>query len=226
MIDHNSFDDVASGLYVVSSTNNIVFDHNYATRIRGPFPRGQIVQFNHVNGSGHRITCNVSDQSTPGYRAGPEDQVNIYNSSGTALSPILIQDNKLRGGGPSHSGGGIMTGDTGSSYTTVDNNILVNPGQYGVSSSGGHDNRLLNNKVYSAALAWSNVGMYIWNQTTTISYGDEVSGNRVNWKNHNGSQNSWWDGGNSGSIAMSNNIFGDYSIEENVWSETFPQCEG
>lgn len=225
-VDHNSFDDVASGLYATSSTNNIVFDHNYATRIRGPFPRGQIVQFNGVNGSGHKVTCNVSDQTTPGYKTGTEDHVNMYKSSGTAASPILIKYNKIRGGGPSQSGGGLMAGDEGSSYITIDTNILVNPGQYGIAIAGGHDNKLLNNEVYSASFPWTNIGSFVWNQYAPASYGHEVSGNRVNWTNSSGAANNWWDGANSGPITMSNNVFGDSSIGPGIWNETFPQCGG
>jgi parallel beta-helix repeat protein len=223
-IDHNSFDDVASGLYAVNSTNNIVFDHNYASRIRGPMPRGQIVQFNGVNGSGNKITCNVSDQTTPGYLNGTEDHINMYMSSGTSASPILIAYNKIRGGGPSTSGGGIMAGDEGSSYITVDTNILVNPGQYGLAIAGGHDNKLLNNQVYSNSFTWTNIGAYVWNQYAPTAYNEVVSGNRVNWLNSAGSANNWWDGGNSGTITMSNNVFGDSSIGTSIWGTTFVQC--
>jgi hypothetical protein len=223
-IDHNSFDDVASGLYAANSTNNIVFDHNSATRIRGPMPRGQLVQFNGVSGSGHKIACNVSDQTSPGYAAGPEDHINMYKSSGTAASPILIQYNKLRGGGPSQSGGGILAGDEGSSYTIVNTNILVNPGQYGISIAGGHDNRMLNNKVYSASFAWTNIGAFVWNQYAPACSAIEVSGNRVNWTNRGGVANNWWDAGNCGTVTMITNLFGDPTIGASIWNETFPQC--
>ncbi|MDP3844797.1 MAG: right-handed parallel beta-helix repeat-containing protein [Oxalobacteraceae bacterium] len=225
-IDHNSFDDVASALYAVSSTNNIIFDHNYATRIRGPYPRGQLVQLNNVSGSGNKITCNVSDQTTPGYKGSTEDHVNMYGSSGTAASPILVKYNKIRGGGPSNSGGGLLAGDNGGSYVTIDTNILVNPGQYGIGIPGGNNNKLLNNKVYSASFPWSNIGATVWkwNAAEPASYGHEVSGNRINWTNRDGVSNNFWDGGNSGPITMSNNVFGDSSIGPDIWNETFPQC--
>jgi hypothetical protein len=226
MVDHNSFDDVAGGLFVVDSTNNIVFDHNYATRIRGPFPRGQIIQFDKVIGSGNKITCNVSDQTAPGYKAGTEDHINTWLSSGTATSPLLIQYNKLRGGGPSTSGGGILAGDGGGSYITIDTNILVNPGQYGVAIAGGHNNKALNNKIYSASLPWSNAGMYVWNQYAPSSYGHEVSGNRVNWTNSSGQSNPWWNQGNTGPVTTINNVFGDSSIGASIWNEVFTQCGG
>jgi parallel beta-helix repeat protein len=225
LVAHNSFDDVSGALLASKSTNNIVFEHNYATRIRGPFPRGQIVQFNQVVGSGNRISCNVSDQTTPGYGNGTEDHINTWLSSGTAASPILIKFNKLRGGGPSKSGGGIIAGDGGGSYITIDTNILVNPGQYGVAIAGGHDNKLLNNKVYSSSFAWSNVGAFVWIQNDSVSYGHEVSGNRVNWTNKIGQQNSWWNQGNTGPVITNGNVFGDASIGVDIWNETFPQCD-
>ena len=227
-VDHNSFDDVASGLYAVSSTNNIVFDHNFATRIRGPYPRGQMVQFNGVSGSGNRISCNVNDETIPGYLTSLEDHVNMYNSFGTAASPILVQYNKVRGGGPSTSGGGLLSGDSGSSYVTIDTNIAVDPGQYGIAIAGGHNNKLLNNKVYSSSHPWSNIGMdvWLWNPAEPACYGHEVSGNRVNWTNSSGAANNWWDGGNCGPITMSNNVFGDPTITADIWNTTFPQCGG
>jgi parallel beta-helix repeat protein len=224
VIEKNTFDDVSSAFLAAYGTNNIVFDRNYATRIRGPFPRGQLVQFHEVTGSGNRITCNVSDQSSPGYGRGTEDHVNMYKSSGTSTSPILVKYNKIRGGGPSNSGGGLMSGDEGSSYVTIDSNILVNPGQYGVAIAGGHNNKILNNKVYSASFAWSNVGVFVWNQYAPASYGHEVSGNRVNWTDRYGKANNWWDGRNSGKLLTNNNAFGDPSITASIWDEFPVQC--
>ncbi len=166
----------------------------------------------------------MSDGTTPGYLAGTEDQVNMWQSSGTAASPIFIRYNKIRGGGPSNSGGGIVAGDGGGSYITVDSNILVNPGQYGASIAGGHDNKLLNNQIYSASYPWTNIGAFVWNQYTPSSYNEEVSGNRINWLNSSGAANNWWDGGNVGVITMSNNVFGDSTIGSSIWNQTFPQC--
>lgn len=223
IVERNSIDDVASGLYVGSSTNNIVFDHNYVTRIRGPYYRGQMAQFDSVNGSGNKITCNVSDQTTPAYGEGTEDHINTWLSSGTASSPMLIKYNKLRGGGPSQSGGGIVAGDGGGSYITIDTNILVNPGQYGIAVAGGHDNKILNNKIYSASFPWSDAGMFVWNQYAPASYAHVVTGNRVNWKNRDGAANNWW---NPDNTAESNNVFGDSSIGVSIWNETLPQCGG
>lgn len=55
------------------------------------------------------------------------DAINLYKSNGIAGDPIQVIGNRIRGGGPSTSGGGIMTGDQGGSYILV-SIILVNPG--------------------------------------------------------------------------------------------------
>jgi hypothetical protein len=225
-IDHNSFDDVASAFSAYLSTNNLIFDHNYATRIRGPRNGGNLVLFDNVNGSGNKISCNVSDQTSPAYGNALEDHINPWASSGTAASPILIQYNKLRGGGPSISGSGVMVGDGGNSYTTVDSNIIVNSGSIGIGIAGGHNNRMLNNKIYSSSFPWGGVGAYVWlwSPTEPACYGHEVSGNRVNFTDKNGAANNWWDGANCGAITMSGNIFGDPTITANIWNDPIPQC--
>jgi hypothetical protein len=226
-VDHNHFEDVASAFYVLGSgsdDHDIVFRHNYATEVRGPMPRGQLVQFNQVSGAGHLVECNVSDQAIGGYDGGPEDHISMFSTSGTAASPVRIRHNRLRGGGSS-SGGGIMTGDFGSAYITVESNILVDPGQYGIAIAGGHDIKLLSNDVYAAQNSWTNVGGYVWLQSTGECYGHEVRGNRINFTNRDGVQNAFWDAGNCGAIdGMSDNAFGDESITAAIWDADFADC--
>jgi parallel beta-helix repeat protein len=223
-VDHNSMDNIVAAFFANSSSNNLVFDHNYVTRIKNAFPRAQMVQMAQTTGSGIRITCNVSDQTTPGFMGGPEDQINMYKTFGTAASPIQIKYNKIRGGGPSNSGGGILAGDESSSYITIEKNILVNPGQYGIGVAGGHDNRVLNNKIYSSSFSWVNVGIYVWNQYAASCYGNEVSGNRVNWTDRSGRQYPWENGNNCGPIAMTGNTLPDMTISSAIWNEVIPEC--
>ncbi len=228
-VEHNAFDDVASALYVYEDGDDLVFDHNLATRIRGPMPRGQLVQFNNVQGRGNRILCNVSDQTLPGYLAGPEDHVNIFASSGTADSPIAIAYNKLRGGGPSDSGGGLLAGDNDSEHVDITDNVLLSPGQYGVAIAGGRHFRVLRNRIYSPdAHDWSNVGLYVWNQTDgTLCEGHEVSGNRVWYVNRTGASNPAWNAGNCDPVAGwdTDNVWGDETLSAAMWDETFAACE-
>jgi hypothetical protein len=54
-------------------------------------------------------------------------------------------------------------GDQNGSYQVAEDNILVNPGQYGLQIGGGHHNVLRNNKVYSDDQRdFTNVGVIIW----------------------------------------------------------------
>ncbi len=227
-VDHNSFDDIASALYVIQGGNDIVFEQNHATRIRGPFPRGQMVQFNNVRGSGHKVMCNVSDQTTPGYRIGPEDHVNMFASSGTVASPIDIAYNKIRGGGPSQTGGGMLAGDTGSDNVTIRDNILIHPGQYGIAVAGGSNIRLLRNRVYSRTVfPWSNIGAYVWSQYGASCSGNEVRGNQAFFLSRNGVANPFWNAGNCGAVAgESENTWdqGTTTLSEAMWNEQIPAC--
>ncbi|WP_155644362.1 right-handed parallel beta-helix repeat-containing protein [Burkholderia territorii] len=227
-IINNIFKDVSSAVYATSSTNgNLLIEGNVASKVRGPMPRGQFAQLNNYSGKNIVIRCNVSDQAIGGYGAGPEDHINIFQSSGTADSPILILNNKIRGGG-SLSGGGILAGDgAGGGYTSITENILVEPGQYGVAIASGSNMKINNNLIYGAKHSWANVGIYAWSQgsPTPVCSGISVSGNRVNYINSNGATSSWWNGGNCGSIAMTPaNVWGDTALSGSVWDTQFPAC--
>lgn len=235
-INNNLFDDIASSFYAVTCTGGIKFHHNYNTRIRGPNfasggARGQMVQFNACTGPNNKIMYNISDQTSPGYLNGPEDHINLYASTGTAGSPILVKYNKLRGGGPSPSGGGIVAGDHAGAYVTIDSNILINPGQYGVAVSGGNNHQLLNNKVFGQAFPWSNIGMFIWvYQNPALPpepacFANIITGNRVNWVNSSGAANNFWDPGTCTGTTNNNNVFGDATITAGIWDEVFPVPE-
>jgi hypothetical protein len=231
-IDHNAFDDVAGGLYVNGQGgggSDLVFDHNLVTRLRGPMPRGQIVQFNTVHGTGNQIVCNVSDQDLPGYLDGPEDHVNMFASAGTADSPILIAYNKLRGGGPSASGGGLLAGDFDSEYIDIVDNTLIAPGQYGIAIAGGRHFRVLDNRVFAPdPYEWSNVGLYVWNQTEEFECsGHEVRGNRVYYVNASDEPNPVWNAENCGPVDGWDdaNTWGDETLTAAIWDEPFAPCE-
>ncbi len=234
-ITHNSFDDVASGFYINGYSgggSNIVFKHNHVTRVRGPFPRGQMVQFNGVKGSGNEIMCNVSDQTSPGYLGtkgtGPEDHINMYASQGTKESPIRYAFNKLRGGGPSISGGGSLAGDGDGAYVIMESNIVVDPGQYGIAVAGGNNIKMNNNIVYSpTAHPWSNIGAYIWNQYPQACFDIEAKGNRVFYRNKDGNLNAGWNANNCTNVTGWNtdNVWNDSSLTAAVWDTVFPECQ-
>ena len=213
------FDSVRTGVYATNCTGGLVINCNSFKDIIGPKPRGQMVQFNACTGAGNRINNNILEQTT-GVGA-PEDLVKLYASYGTVADPIQVSGNKTRGGGPSTSGGGLMLGDNGSHDIIADNNILVNPGQYGIAAPSGWNMKITNNTVYSASFSYTNVGLYV-GLSSEITAGFActgntitVSGNKVNWKNKTNVQNDFYycaccpnvvNSGNTGKASISASI--------------------
>ncbi|MGF7081528.1 PA14 domain-containing protein [Mucilaginibacter sp. UYCu711] len=190
-IDYNYFTNVSSGVYAEqTSGGGIVVNYNQFLNMKGPFPRGQFVQFNNVRGAGNFISYNKGENILG--QSFPEDAINLYQSTGTPESPIKIVGNWIRGGGPSASGGGIMLGDNGGSYLSAKDNILVDPGEYGMAIAGGDHNELVNNKIYGRSQSFTNVGLYVnsiggFNETNS-----KVTGNQINFFNASGYNNNWW----------------------------------
>jgi parallel beta-helix repeat protein len=200
-IENNLFANNKGGIYALQTKGGIVVRNNQFINVKGPLPRGQYVQLDDCSGPGNRIENNKGE-CWPG-ESDPEDLISVFKSSGTAESPILIRNNIFRGGGPSTSGGGIMTGDTDGGYVIVENNILVDPGQYGIAAAGGTGIVIRNNKVYARAQKFTNVGIYVWAQGEVPCADIEVSNNQVYFMKGNGAApeiNSYWDGGNCGNI--------------------------
>jgi parallel beta-helix repeat protein len=189
-IKGNYFTNLATGVNVVQCPKGgIEVNSNQFLNMMGPYPKGQFVQFNNVGGAYNQINSNICENIMG--ESKPEDAISIYESNGTAASPITINGNEIRGGGPSTSGGGIMIGDSGGSYITANGNTLVNPGQYGIAISGGSHNAITNNIVYGAKQSFTNIGMYVEAIGANISAAT-VSGNRVKFYNSAGVCNGAW----------------------------------
>lgn len=185
--------DTESGVYAVESEGVAVTNSVFRDAGRN------FVQFDKVTGSGNQISNNSGRNRLGGSDA--EDFVSVYQSSGTSGSPLMVTGNSFSNGGPSTSGSGIMVGDLGGSNIVVKGNSLVNPGQVGIGVPGGSNIKVVGNSVFSGPHPWSNVGIYVWNQSDGGCSGIEVSGNRVEWYHADGSLNPAWDGGNCGAIA-------------------------
>ncbi|HTE00405.1 MAG TPA: right-handed parallel beta-helix repeat-containing protein [Mucilaginibacter sp.] len=196
-VDSSYFTNVSTGVYAVDSYA-ISVTYCEGKNMKGPYPRGAFVQFNNVNGPRCRVNYNKFENILGQCHA--EDNINMYISDGTAKDPIQIIGNQIRGGGPSKTGGGIMLGDNGGSYQVAKDNILVNPGQYGMAISGGHNISIINNKIYSKPQVFTNVGLYIWAQEDAACSLNTISGNQVNWINKNGERNDIWNQGNCGDV--------------------------
>lgn len=203
-VDSCYISNVSTGVYAEDS-QTIAVTNSQGLNMQGPYPKGAFVQFNNVSGGGSQVSfnkiLNVLGQSYP------EDIISMYKSSGLANDPILIKGNKIRGGGPSKSGGGIMLGDNGGSNIVAQDNILVDPGQYGMGVAGGSNISIINNTIYGKAQSFTNVGLYYWNQSGQASSNITISGNQVNFTSLvYGVNNTFLGAGNTMPTGWSTNI--------------------
>jgi hypothetical protein len=158
----------------------IILTHNEAYQMQGPFPRGQFVQLNQCIAPGTSIAWNyIRNHPDSSYT---EDAISIYKSHGSPEEPILIEHNLIEGGGPSLSGGGIMLSDGHSTNVVAKQNVLINPGQYGIAINNGENISILDNIVYSEAKKWSNVGIYVRRTDADgICNNHKIERNKVDW---------------------------------------------
>lgn len=189
-IDNNFVTNASCGVYVETSTGGITIKNNQFLNIQGPFPRGQFVQFNTVSGANNTIINNKCENIFG--QSNPQEAINLYKSNGTSLSPILVDGNWIRGGGPAASGGGIQIGDNGGSYELASNNIMVNPGQMGISISGGSHQSAINNTIYEKQQSFTNVGIAVWSWRGYAVTNSTVSGNKVKFINRANYENDHW----------------------------------
>ena len=196
---------VAGGIQAYQSSNIRVIDVRYEN-IYGPSTRsganvGNFVQFDQVNGG-------LIDHNK-GRGGDTEDVVSLHKSSN-----IIVEDNHFEGTNwVSTSSSGIALGDAGGSGNVARRNKLLNIGQVGIFISGGSNHRMENNVIYGEPRVGSNVGVYLWNQTSGSCSGHVISGNRVRWYKASGTRSGFWNGGGC-SASMSGNTWYDSSITE------------
>ena len=183
------------GNYITDTGNGVLVHRSDSIAVDGnAFVNAgrNFVQFDKVNGAGSSISGNRGQNELGGSSA--QDLINLYQSNGTASSPIRVVGNYLRNGGPSDYGSGIMLGDEGGSHQLAQGNRLVNPGQVGIGVAGGDDMKVLDNLIYSSAQPWSNVGIFAWD--FSVGCGSvEISGNQIDWTAAGGYSNGFWNGG-------------------------------
>ena len=210
---------VASGVYAIESEGIKVLG-NFGRNMVGPFPRGQMAQFDKLTGAGSAISGNyVINESGKSH---PEDAINLYQSTGTKDSPIVVENNYLTGdpvrgsNGKSATGSGIMLGDCGGGYQVCRNNVVINAGQVGIGVAGGDDIRVENNQILIEKSDVSNVGLYVWNQSKKPSSRAIFIGNRIRCVNKKGEAESWWDGGGVKDVVQKENQFDDLKLASSL----------
>ncbi|MEM1110035.1 MAG: right-handed parallel beta-helix repeat-containing protein [Planctomycetota bacterium] len=216
LVQGNRFESTASGVYAHRSTHLRVVG-NLCLDVRGPFPRGQLVQFDKVTGPGNLILGNVGVNHHG--RSTPEDMINLYQSVGTADSPIRVEQNLLLGDpevgskDKSDSGSGIMLGDGGGKHQLCRDNTLINPGQVGIGVAAGGHIVVTGNTIVGDRSNVANVGLYVWHQYPKANRGPIlVENNRVRWVNAGGQSNPYWNGGGFPQIIERDNAFGDPTL--------------
>ncbi len=201
---------VSTGVYAIESRGVQVIG-NFARNVVGPYPRGQMVQFDNVTGAGNVIRSNYAINERA--KSHPEDVVSIYMSAGEADSPLLIEDNYFTGDpfagsdGKSKSGSGIMLADFGGAHLWCRRNVIISAGQVGIGVAGGAFIRVEDNVIYGARSEVSNTGLYAWNQSKKPGHDVTIARNRVDWTNHDGEHTGWWDGGGFDKLKVEGNEF-------------------
>lgn len=190
------FENVYQALRVEKSRGNVKFENNEVKNLVKGLHNGNGgggVQIAESNGPGYSVSSNVFE-NLPG-NTHTIDVIGVYHSNGTPDSPIMIKGNWIRGGGPLLNSGGIILGDVGGSYQIAEDNILVDPGQYGIQIAGGHNMTLRNNKVYAKQQPFTNVGLVLANWTQDqlgASYNIVVENNAINWISSSGAVGTAW----------------------------------
>lgn len=180
LIDSCLISNVATGVFAVSCPNGMIrVMSNQFQNMKGPFPKGDFVQFSNVGGKYNRVEYNICENIQG--QSNPEDGISMYKSSGISGDPICIIGNQIRGGGPSTTGSGITVGDQGGAYILAMYNTIVNAGYVGMHVAGGHDIQLYNNTITSTAFPWSHLGLGSGNYSGQPSYNITINGNKVKW---------------------------------------------
>ena len=230
-ISSNVIHDVSTGAYITDSSHPVVFEKNYVYNIRGPFPRGQMIQTNGLKGGSgsSRITCNVSD-AMPGTRYGVshdlhnvEDHINLYETLGSSSARVEVAYNRIRGGHPtSNSGSGVMSGDgqVGSGWIWAHHNVITNVRNVGMAIAGGANITVENNRIYqNGSVIPVNVALYANNYSAGACTNAALLNNRV-WTSNN---NPLWNSG-SCTLSVSGGNLNDTSLNASMFDETPSAC--
>jgi parallel beta-helix repeat protein len=211
----NDFSGDVGGIYAYDSANITVTWNRFQDIGDGTIGGGHsnYIQFNGTTGG---LIAN-----NKGIGGNTVDMISIYESGGTAASPLVVEDNALESPLPpatdawsSGSGTCINAADGGGSYIEVEGNTCLNGGQVGIAVSGGSNISVDSNIVYGSERAASNVGMYVWNQTSGTCSNIEAGGNRVFWLTESGAANPAWESGNCGTVT-------NWDVNNtNVWQDT------
>ena len=168
------FENVAGAFLAQLAISDVKFEHNDIMNITS----GYGIFFQNCEAPGLTIRNNAIE-NFPG-QSEASRVIGTNGSRGTSDSPFLISNNWIRGG----TFIGIAIGQELGAYQVIEDNRLVNPGQYGVYFMGGNNITFRNNKFYGEPLPGSVVGM---NFDAGNAQNITVENNQINWTNESGS---------------------------------------
>jgi hypothetical protein len=217
LIEGCRMENVVSGMYACGSQGIQVIG-NFVRNVQGPLPRGEVAQFDEVSGANNAIRDNYAINERG--KSHPEDCISLFKSTGTAESPIVVENNYLTGdpvdGSQDKSaiGSGIMLGDYGGAHILCRRNVIICAGQCGLGVAGGQFISVEDNVIFGKKSNVSNVGLYVWNQSKLPGDHVTVVRNRVSWVNKDGEENSWWNGGGVEQLVESENHFSEATLPD------------
>ncbi|WP_426667366.1 right-handed parallel beta-helix repeat-containing protein [Mucilaginibacter sp. McL0603] len=192
-VDNCFITNVQAGVTAVMSST-IKVNNNQFLNMNGPFPSGNFVQFDNVNGGGNQINYNKCEDIA-GVAKHPQDGLSVYRSNGLAGDSIQLIGNWIRGGqaqNDSGGGAGICLGDLGGSYQVARGNILVNPGAVGIQIQGGNHIKFDHNLIYGTPTAMALCGIAYANYSGVGSSGITVGYNKIKFLNKAGLEVDEW----------------------------------
>jgi hypothetical protein len=195
VIDSCFITNVRAGVNAMSCTT-VKVNNNQFLNMNGPFPSGNFVQFNNVNGGGVQINYNRCEDIV-GVAQHPQDGLSVYQCNGLPGDSVQVIGNWIRGGQVQHDSGGgagIVLGDVGGSYQVARNNILVNPGAVGMQVQGGSHIKMDHNTIYSSSTPFTMSGLSYGNYSGAVSTDVNMSYNKVKYYQTSGAEmDIWWD---------------------------------
>jgi hypothetical protein len=225
-LEHNTVTGNAGFSFAGAQPVALTVRYNQFTNMSGDITGGgrwsaHAIQLNGVHAPNVDISWNEVD-NTPN-QSDVDDNISLFESSGTATSPINVHDNYVNGGYPNpattpgYAGSGIMLGDNGggnvsNGYEIAQNNIVIRTTNTAVAIAGGTNNIIRNNVGVSACelpdgtpLPTCNVGMYVGDWIPAGS-NNQAYGNTLGWWGNAGVggpdfRNDWWIPGCTGNCS-------------------------
>lgn len=234
-IEYNTVRGGACGfVYARQAKHPIIVRYNDVTDInRQSSSRGQMVQFDNVTTFGSpaqsQVFRNMSDKVIATVATNYEDHVNMFSSGGSAQYPILIAENRFRGG-DSTSGSAIVVGDYGGSYIDIVANRIVTVANVGIGVAGGTNINITDNLIYQAGETINSktqLCVYVMTYASNLPASVVTTGNSgiartwldpgdgATWGGY------WWDGTGS-NVTESGNSWGDPTLSGAIWDTPWP----